>query len=88
MKHFYFPTMSNALMGGLISQQPGLYCPFNKERNKDSTGILQTAEWPLYAHRMNSTFAGAHWWAPEEQPEEHLRGHDDSTIYYMHLCVL
>ena len=44
------------LQGGRVGWQPGLYCPFNKERNKDSTGILQNAEWPLYAHRMNSTF--------------------------------
>ena len=43
------------LQGGRVGWQPGLYCPFNKERNKDSTGILQNAEWPLYAHRMNST---------------------------------
>ena len=43
------------LQGGRVGWQPGLCCPFNKERNKDSTGILQTAEWPLYAHRMNST---------------------------------
>ena len=44
------------LRGGRVGWQPGLCCPFNKERNKDSTGILQNAEWPLYAHRMNSTF--------------------------------
>ena len=44
------------LQGGSVGWQPGLCCPFNKERNKHSTGILQNAEWPLYAHRMNSTF--------------------------------
>ena len=44
------------LQGGRVGWQPGLCCPFNKERNKDSTGILQNADWPLYAHRMNSTF--------------------------------
>ena len=42
--------------GGRVGWQPGRCCPFNKERNKDSTGILQTADWPLYAHRMNSMF--------------------------------
>ena len=36
------------LQGVKVGWQPDLYCSFNKERNKDSTGLLQNAEWSLH----------------------------------------